>query len=699
MQNPFNKLNTSRNSRPTTVNRSESYKQIIDPKKALNTGLFFGSDITTAPTKGNLSFKEGLFGTTTPSPIQGGQPAFKPTMAGSPMDISKATSFNPPAPGSSTKKTQAPPSSSQYGPGGMPVTSPPFTMKGGTADKPVVSESSLGGGEAVSGGEVGGGTGGEAGSVNVAGGYTPEGFSKIDEQLQELSDTNPELADKIMDSLGYSRSSTGALVAGGAGGGTKGGALASKFEQGFNAANASLGGAGGQGGLSGAQGASLVNQYSPAKSNTMASMFVQTDPYIEGLVKAWQDYINPQNQRKSLADTYNQMLKDSGVEAIDLELINAKNVIEGSEDDIRTEITKAGGFATNSQVLGLTNARNKQLIKNYNTLLDTRNAKEKYLETAIGLEQADRESADRRFESAFSMGTQLATLQNQMQTNARNQMQWLATNIGFDGLYEATGGDRFAINLIEQTLGITQGGLYGVAQQARQDKFQKQQEAQLDLQIKQEELAAKPLEREYKAEQIKTEALRREDIRSQIKSRNIQDMIDMQKLSKGVSDEERQLGSLDLVNTLDSIQIHKGFNNAVGPGFFKWFTRAATPGGAKQAFIGDVQNIVDNMSLEKLIKAKAEGATFGALSDNELRMLGSAATKIGTWTKKNKNGEVVGYNVSEKAFRGELDRISSLTKRAYILSGYSPQDVGAQVMDDGSVWVQNYDGSLTEIYR
>ena len=71
-----------------------------------------------------------------------------------------------------------------------------------------------------------------------------------------------------------------------------------------------------------------------------------------------------------------------------------KNIIEGSEDDIRMEITKAGGFATDSQVLALTNARNKQLIKNYNTLLDTRNSKEKYLQTAIGLEQQDRQAAD-----------------------------------------------------------------------------------------------------------------------------------------------------------------------------------------------------------------------------------------------------------------------------------------------------------------
>lgn len=654
-KDPFAGLNKTNNRPAPTLNRSPSFKQIIDPKKAIDSGLFFSSDIAQSSLpKGKLSFQNGYFGTTTPSPLQGGQPTFKPIMSGTQIPGPTVKGLTP-----SSTKTSGETS------GGLPVTSPAFTMEGGSETTAME-------------GEAGGEPGGSGTTAPGGGGYTPAGFSEMEEGV----DTETPDPRTVSDQPFTQAPGGGALGAGSQSGTLTGAPVPSKFEQGFNNALATMGGGGAQG-ITGAQGSQAVNQYSPASSNTVASNFVKTDPYIDSLVKAWQDYISPQNQRKSLSDTYNQMLTDSGVQAIDTELLNMKSVIEGSEDDIRTEITKAGGFATNSQVLALTNARNKQLIKNYNTLLDTRNAKEKYLQTAIGLEQADRESADQRFESAFSMGTQIATLQNQMQTNARNQMQWLATNIGMDGLYEATGGDRFALDLVEQTLGIPRGGLYGAATQARQAKIQAQQEAQLDLQLKQS--------------QLQTNVLQRENIRSEMKSRSIQDMIDMQKIGGGVSDEQRQLSSLDLVNTLDGVQTHKGFNNAVGPGFFKWFTRAATPGGAKQSFIGDVQNIVDNMSLDKLIKAKAEGATFGALSDNELRMLGSAATKIGTWAKKNKNGEVVGYNVSEKAFRGELDRISSLTKRAYILSGYQPQDVGAQVMDDGSIWVQNYDGSLTNI--
>lgn len=373
---------------------------------------------------------------------------------------------------SSPTKSQT--ASSQYGVGGMPVTSPTFAMEGGESTIDTSGLSAMASGSSGSTGTTGAG----------AGGYTPPGLSPIDEPV----DTGIPDPSNVSAQPFTQPGTGGAIGADGTQTGTQGETLASKYEQGFNAANAALGGTGGQ--LpSGTSGASLVQSYSPTKSNTVASMFVQTDPFIEGLVTAWQDYISPQNQRKSLADTYNQMLKDSGIEAIDMELINTKNVIEGAEDDIRTEITKAGGFATNSQVLALTNARNKQLIKNYNTLLDTRNAKEKYLQTAIGLEQADRESADRRFESAFSMGTQLATLQNQMQNNARTQAQWLASNIGFDGLYDATGGDRYAMGLIEQTLGLPQGGLLQASNQARKTKALAQQEKDLDIKYKQAQIS------------------------------------------------------------------------------------------------------------------------------------------------------------------------------------------------------------------
>lgn len=107
---------------------------------------------------------------------------------------------------------------------------------------------------------------------------------------------------------------------------------------------------------------------------------------------------------------------------------------------------------------------------------------------------------------------------------------------------------------------------------------------------------------------------------------------------------------------------HKGLINAVGPidisrmAPFQW--------GQKQDFIGSVEQLVSDLSLESLIEAKSRGATFGALSDSEMRILASAATKIGTWRIMDKNGEVKGYRITEKAFKEELDNISKIYKRA-----------------------------------
>jgi len=52
-------------------------------------------------------------------------------------------------------------------------------------------------------------------------------------------------------------------------------------------------------------------------------------------------------------------------------------------------------------------------------------------------------------------------------------------------------------------------------------------------------------------------------------------------------------------------------------------------------------------------------------------MLQSAATKIGTWAIHNKNGNVVGYRVSESVFKKELDNIKMLAQRALTLAGSS----------------------------
>ena len=440
----------------------------------------------------------------------------------------------------------------------------------------------------------------------------------------------------------------------------------SKFEQGFNAAQ----GAGAEvpGDATGEQ--SILDTYSPSGALSAGDVFAQNDPYLSGLIETFREYTDPENQRASLAETYQQMLKDSGVEDLDMEMVNIKNVIEGSEDDIRTEITKAGGFATESQVLALTNARNKSLIKNYNKLVDLRNAKASYLETAIGLEAQDREAADRRFESMFNMGMQIAEYGQKMQENAYNRLVNLQDTIGLDGIYASVQGDPNAVRLIERTMGMPSGSLAVGAQQAVAAKQAIESKEALDLELQQAKLT--------------TERLQQEKIQRDFSGEPEQNVRRM----------AIQATKIDSVNNLLG---DKYLTSAVGPNAAARFSFTSFLTGGKQNFVAGIEQLRSDLNLQALIDAKARGATFGALSDQELKILSNAATKLGSWAVQNDSGQVTGYNVNETEFRRELDKINNFAKLDFVLKGGEPTDVGVIRMADGSYWVTNSDGSMTQL--
>ena len=235
----------------------------------------------------------------------------------------------------------------------------------------------------------------------------------------------------------------------------------------------------------------MFNQFLPDQSaSKVANDFISQDPYLNSTIATYQNYMSQQEQRTSLVDEYSKLLKTSGIEAIDMDLINMKNVIEGTEDDIRTEITKAGGIATDSQVIALSNARNKQLIKNYNTLLETRNSKERYLDTVMNLTQQDRQEADRIFETQMNFGFKIAEINQQMKQNAISTIDRVAQTLGWDGVLQATQGNPQLIAQIERTYGLPTGGLQIAAQrdsqlrmQQQQDVLDKQQQQQFENQL------------------------------------------------------------------------------------------------------------------------------------------------------------------------------------------------------------------------
>lgn len=120
--------------------------------------------------------------------------------------------------------------------------------------------------------------------------------------------------------------------------------------------------------------------------------------------------------------------------------------------------------------------------------------------------------------------------------------------------------------------------------------------------------------------------------------------------------------------------------------------------GERQNFIAGVEQLKSTLSLDSLIQAKSRGATFGALSDTEMQILAQSATKIGNWAIKDNQGNVIGYDTTEKAFKTELDKINNFAKLDYLLKGGNPEDIGVQKMDDGTYWTQNWDGTYTQLY-
>lgn len=226
--------------------------------------------------------------------------------------------------------------------------------------------------------------------------------------------------------------------------------------------------------------ATALSYQPPAPQTSVADGLFADDTggFWGSLQSEIQDYFSPKNQRESLTKEYQKMLKKSGVEEMDMELIDMKNVIDGSEDDIRNEITKAGGFATDSNVLALTNARNKQLIKNYNTLLETRNAKQQYLDKMMDLSVEDRRMADADFDRKMNFAFKIQDYRDKMKANAKDSYE----KLGYPALLKATGGDPYYTSLVEKTLGFPPGGLAAKAAEV-------EAETRLDTEYKKAQIA------------------------------------------------------------------------------------------------------------------------------------------------------------------------------------------------------------------
>lgn len=139
--------------------------------------------------------------------------------------------------------------------------------------------------------------------------------------------------------------------------------------------------------------------------------------------------------------------------------LNIQNIMDGTEDDIRNEIAKAGGFATESQVQAMVGARNKTLLKQANLIQQSMALKQDYVDQLMRFSQLDRAQVEKEVDRKLGLTEKMAQIQEKMTTAARDNYQKVIDKVGYQGLADALGGDKYALRTAESTLGLPSGSL------------------------------------------------------------------------------------------------------------------------------------------------------------------------------------------------------------------------------------------------
>lgn len=228
----------------------------------------------------------------------------------------------------------------------------------------------------------------------------------------------------------------------------------SAYQQGHAAATAS--------GVAAPQDAGTGMSAATTVAGNATTAYTPPAPVQDALAKATQKYtddytkaMSSQEQGKTLVQQYQDLTTQLGIPALNTQLMNMKNVIDGTETDIRNEVTKAGGFATDSQVLAMTNARNKVMIQNYNNLLQTRSDAMQQLTTLSGLAAQDKTFAAAQIDRQLGFDEKQITFATNAQKNAQDSIQKSIDNYGAANVLKqalATG-DPTAVARINATMG------------------------------------------------------------------------------------------------------------------------------------------------------------------------------------------------------------------------------------------------------
>ncbi len=232
--------------------------------------------------------------------------------------------------------------------------------------------------------------------------------------------------------------------------------LTPKYQAGLNTLNAAGTTAPPSGGEARPAVTEATSSYQPPQQQyqpTPAFMSVG-DPIMQTYTQAAMAYQNDVISTGYTAKALQATLANQ-VQNVDLQAANIQNIMNGTRDDIRAEISKAGGFATESQVEGLVTTRNRDLLKQYNNIELQKQTMQNQMQLQVGLAQADHQYAVDKFDNVIKSYDMYKGIYD----NATNQVDKLVQNVGYQGLASAYNNDPYALSIAEKHLSMPQGTL------------------------------------------------------------------------------------------------------------------------------------------------------------------------------------------------------------------------------------------------
>lgn len=433
----------------------------------------------------------------------------------------------------------------------------------------------------------------------------------------------------------------------------------------------------------------------PEKPPLEVDNFLQTNPIVQSSLQELTEFLSPASTRKELEQSMKKIVAGQREAAkLNLELMNVQRVMEGTDQDIRDEVEKVGGFATESQVQALTVGRNKTLLKRAALIQDQLNYIKDVIQSDMTMYGFQKDMAQQEFQ-------QRSFLLNYKQQN--DQFMYKATQdaitrnlelLGADGLYNATQGDPVKISRLERAMNMPAGSLAVAAQQAAVERTRKADMDALEMSLKEAQIA--DIYNDLSTSDRNTEVV---DIggRKVLVDSDTGETISVigDDLPQAPADPISQNQTKDKILTINDL-ITDGFKGIVAPNRLRTWNIANLFNAEQNTVIGKIDQLTKDLTLDKLINAKAQGATFGALSDAELRLLADSATRINSWAVRDDKGNVKFYKISPTEFKKELDRIQNYAIMDFVRKGGKAEEVGLKQMPNGNYVKANSDGSIEE---